>query len=834
MISKKNRYALFILTLNFSIYSTFALNTQAETEDQDTPTESVKSVKQTKIHEQPEKENITIHNINITTINKKLKSELTKTQLKYENKNFSKKLSDEIYDTILSILKRKKMFLPEVTGPLFNLANNKLNISYTINNPYQYGFILKGNKALDRHQLLSKKVYKKYFNNNQLIRKILSHIKQSYLIKGYADIQLNYQLKLDNKYFIKTVIITVNEGQRTKINKIKIFGQFSRPHEYYIHFIRNHSGPLIQKKLFYNLDIQKGLKNLVNSLKNDGYLEATAYSRITNTPQNTVIIDIILNEGPQTKIKAINFNGNQHFSTKKLMNLMKIQINDGLNINDLEQDIQNLIEAYQEVGFIEMKLNNKRQIVQYNKKESSATVHFNITENSQIKISNIIVKGNIFTKKKFILNTLPLKKGDILTPKKIDSSLKKLRKSGIFSSINILTRNDNNSPEERTLLIQIEERNPRSIRFTVGVNTERTLTARSLVEFSNRNIMGVGRHFFSQLKLQSNIVKYLQTSSSEPEYLEHQASVSYIEPFLLGSEFAGQINLSNSAQIFSYNQTDKGILDIVNSTKINFLLNRTINDFINVNWTVLSWEGRTEFKKTKYCKNSISSSHSDVISCDSDTLNIATTGISLSIDKRNNILSPSDGFLSQIFIEYSGPFYIIAASDEVKFIKMEIKHFDFRPIFNKWTWVNSIQGGFITNINTLNQGGFPVSRAFILGGVNSLRGFDGLIHGERVPDKDEFPIDNANELIFSRSSFYLLLKTELRFSISKNFTGTLFYDGGIVTISGKQFKQPYRHSAGFGLRYKTPLGPVSGYIAFKLSPKENESPLIPHLSFGSF
>ena len=53
-------------------------------------------------------------------------------------------------------------------------------------------------------------------------------------------------------------------------------------------------------------------------------------------------------------------------------------------------------------------------------------------------------------------------------------------------------------------------------------------------------------------------------------------------------------------------------------------------------------------------------------------------------------------------------------------------------------------------------------------------------------------------------------------------------------LKGKKFKKPYRHSAGVGLRYKTPLGPVTGYIAFKISPNKNESFVFPHLSFGEF
>lgn len=780
----------------------------------------------------PPGNDIIIDDIRIRTKNLKLQSSINKALFKYKNKVFSKKLSDEIYNKILLMLKEKKVLLPEITEPLFRFSGNKLTISYIINNPYRYGFILKGNTALDRYHLLSKKKYEKYFNNSQLIRRILSQIKESYLQRGYANIRLKHKVHQDNKHFIKTVLILIEENRQMKIKKIQLFGQFSKPRRYYIDFISNYSGPLIRKKLFYNIDIQKGVRNLVNSLKNEGYLQANAHIRVTNVSENQVIVDLILNEGPLTRVKSINFKGNKYFSHQQLTRLMKIKVNGSMNIPYLEQDIEALISVYRQAGFIEMELSNKEEVVQYDKKTSSAVLQFNIIEKAKVRIDNIVVKGNQLTRRSFIINNLSLKSGDILTPEKIAFSIRKLRNLGIFSRIEILTEDEDKSAEDRTLLIQVEERKPKSVRFALGVNTERTLTARGFAEFVNRNIMGTGRRFFSNVRLQSNIAKYVQLDSLAPEYLEHQVSLSYIEPFFLGSGFDGHINISNSSQIFSHTYTiqEGNITDIVDSINVNFLLKRTIDDFITLTWKLLSWEGRTQLKKMEICNTSKPPSPL----CDSDTLNISTTGISLQIDKRNNILSTSDGFLSQIFMEYSGPFYVVPASEEIQFMKLEVKHFDFRSLFNNWVWANSVQGGFIANMNSLEHGGFPVSRVFILGGVNSLRGFDGLITGERVPDKEEFPIDDANQIIVRRSSFYLLLKTELRFSISKNFTGTVFYDGGIVTISGETFEQPYRHSSGFGLRYKTPLGSISGYIAFKIDPKQGESPVVPHLSFGSF
>ena len=765
---------------------------------------------------------IPIAHVQVISKNKKIDFRfLAKT---YQNKDFSQKLSPEILSSLLSALKKQKILLPQVTGPVFSFAPKGLSISYQINNPYRYGFVLKGNKNLSSEQILPHRAYKKYFNNPQLIRKTLSYIKESYLKKGYAQVQLSHDIKTDEKHFIKTVFISIKEGHRVRIGQFRVFGQFSQPKRYYIRLLKSLSSSLIRNRIFYGPDIQKGAQSLNHILQNKGYLRAWAKIRITQRPHNKVWVDLILKEGPLTRVKAIHFKGNKHFSQQKLQKSMKIKIQEGLNFLWLEQDIQTLIDFYKSDGFLDMELTNQKDIIHYDKETNTASLHFNILEKERTQISSIKVENSGQTKELFIKKTLKLKKGEILTAQKAQSALSRLNSLGLFSHVNISRQaEEGTSKEKSALLVQLEERTARSFRFGLGLNTRRILTARSFGEFSHNNISGMGRRFFSRLNLQSNIVEYLKEQSEQPKHIERQAVLSYTEPFLFSYPVQGQINVSNSSSIFS---KKPGVTDIVDSNRAYFILKSSFFNFLDLNIDPLNWEGRKEFKKTFLCEKT----PTDPL-CGTSQLYILSSKLSLSIDQRDSLLFSSKGFLSQIFFEYGWPF----SSQDIQFLKMELKHFDFRPLSRRWVWFNSLQGGVITNLHRHETGGgVPVSRAFILGGVSSLRGFDGLIQGERVPNKEEFPIEHANSLIFNRSSVYFLVKTELRFSFNKNMTGALFYDGGLVTVSGKNFQKPYRHSAGLGFRYKTPLGPVAGYLAFKISPLPNEAPLVPHLSFGSF
>ena len=112
------------------------------------------------------------------------------------------------------------------------------------------------------------------------------------------------------------------------------------------------------------------------------------------------------------------------------------------------------------------------------------------------------------------------------------------------------------------------------------------------------------------------------------------------------------------------------------------------------------------------------------------------------------------------------------------------------------------------------------------------------------------PIGNSSEIKFF-SSAYFLAKNEIRFPIYNFLKGAVFYEIGNVywqrsctkgrQVVGLCVTPPYyRHSAGFGLHFISPIGPVVLDIGFKLPdyPKtlsyRDEKPYQIHFSIGSF
>jgi outer membrane protein assembly factor BamA len=126
----------------------------------------------------------------------------------------------------------------------------------------------------------------------------------------------------------------------------------------------------------------------------------------------------------------------------------------------------------------------------------------------------------------------------------------------------------------------------------------------------------------------------------------------------------------------------------------------------------------------------------------------------------------------------------------------------------------------------------PLPERFFGGGSTSHRGFPDNQAGPRdigVPASAEAPATQPTGFPLGGNAL-LFNNVELRFPlIGENIRGVLFHDAGNVysNISNISFRQRQRnakdfdymvHAVGFGIRYKTPIGPVRADLAYSINP----------------
>jgi outer membrane translocation and assembly module TamA len=119
----------------------------------------------------------------------------------------------------------------------------------------------------------------------------------------------------------------------------------------------------------------------------------------------------------------------------------------------------------------------------------------------------------------------------------------------------------------------------------------------------------------------------------------------------------------------------------------------------------------------------------------------------------------------------------------------------------------------------------PASERFFAGGDTTIRGFAlDTVGALNTISASGFP-RGGNAL--------LLVNGELRLPVWKDIGAALFVDGGNVFDRTSQMDlRELRGSVGFGVRYKSPIGPIRFDIGFKLDRRPLESPRAFHFSIG--
>ena len=126
---------------------------------------------------------------------------------------------------------------------------------------------------------------------------------------------------------------------------------------------------------------------------------------------------------------------------------------------------------------------------------------------------------------------------------------------------------------------------------------------------------------------------------------------------------------------------------------------------------------------------------------------------------------------------------------------------------------------------TITVEDLPASERFFAGGDTTIRGFAlDTVGAVNTISASGFP-RGGNAL--------LLMNGELRLPVWGDVGAAAFLDGGNVFARTTQMDLgELRGSAGFGLRYKSPIGPIRFDLGFKLDRRPNESPRAFHFSIG--
>jgi len=119
----------------------------------------------------------------------------------------------------------------------------------------------------------------------------------------------------------------------------------------------------------------------------------------------------------------------------------------------------------------------------------------------------------------------------------------------------------------------------------------------------------------------------------------------------------------------------------------------------------------------------------------------------------------------------------------------------------------------------------PIGERFFVGGINTVRGFD---FGEAGPIDPGGEILGGSKELFFNAEYLIPIVKEAQIKL------LLFFDYGAAFDDGESIKPSgMRRSAGFGVRWISPVGPLRLEWGFNLDKKEGEPSRVVEFSIGS-
>lgn len=380
---------------------------------------------------------------------------------------------------------------------------------------------------------------------------------------------------------------------------------------------------------------------------------------------------------------------------------------------------------------------------------------------------------------------LTYEKGEQFSLTKIDKSQAKIVGLDLFRGVRVTPELEGADPTVVPMRIDVKEKPPREFRFGLGYGTD--TGPRGQVLWQHKNWLGNGRQL------------YLSLRASE---VKSDAEVRLIQPHMFDDE-ANRGFLS-----FRILRDDEETYDLLGAQ----LLPRFEHRFSP---TLVGFVGyRAEYDKV----SGVDQATADAIGGVKEKGLLSGPALGVVWDSTDDPLDATKGEilsleLAQAGVIWGGAYRYWRGVAEAK------KYFAIG-----WETILALRAKLGLADSIGDDDDLPIFERFYAGGEKSVRGYARHRLG---------PLSTTDRPLGGLSLFEG--SVEVRRPIWKQLGGALFVDFGQVSL--KAFDPPItdvKFAAGFGVTYKTPIGPLRLDIAFPFDPPASDASWQLHFSIGQF
>ena len=259
------------------------------------------------------------------------------------------------------------------------------------------------------------------------------------------------------------MLVRIDRGQKIKIKSITFDGTGKLSAKQLRNAMKNTKQKnifrVLKRSKYIEADYKEDLQSIVDKYKEKGYRDARVISdTLFTNDNNTISLNIGVEEGEKYYYGSINFLGNTIYSDEQLNQVLKIKKGDTYNGIELEKriadnsdpDAFDLTNLYQNNGYLFSTITP----VEVSTDGNIIDMEIRVTEGKPAYFKNISVSGNDKTNDAVIYRELRTRPGQLYSKSNIVRTIRELGQLGYFDAQQISPDLKNVNPTDGTLDVE--------------------------------------------------------------------------------------------------------------------------------------------------------------------------------------------------------------------------------------------------------------------------------------------------------------------------------------------------------------------------------------------
>jgi outer membrane protein insertion porin family len=609
--------------------------------------------------------------------------------------------------------------------------------------------------------------------DRSLLDRAEQELKRQYLGRGKYNVKVVSTVTPLERNRV-AIQIAIDEGEDARIRSIRIVGanafKESRLLDEFSLSTPTWMSWYTKADQYSRQKLTADLEALRSFYLNRGYLEFAIDSTqvSVSADRKDVFITVVINEGERFKVKDVRLIGDMLGRDSDFEKLITIKPGDVFSNEKLQDVSKKINDRLGELGYA---FSAVTPLPEIDREKGEVSFVLQVDPGRRVYVRNIVISGNSKTRDEVIRREMRQFEASWYDSERIRLSRNRIDRLGYFTNVGIDTEAVAGTADQVDVNVQVEERPLGALTLGIGFSsTDKLVLSGSITQ---QNFLGTG----TNVALEVNSSKLRQTFA-----------VSHIDPYWTDD------GVSRSIDVFT-RKFEPDEIDSANTYSVRtqglgvrFGIPYTEEDriFLGASYEMAKYGGNEDLwpNRIKEEKANFGTSSLDAY--------LLTLGWSR--DSRDSALVPTRGRQQYINLDYATP------AGEMEFVRVTYGHQWFYPLTRSVTLALNGELGWGEGLGSKP---FPTLKNYYVGGIGSVRGFEGGGIGRR--DEDGASLGGNRKVVFNSELLFPLP------GMAQDRTIRLFtyFDVGSVWREDEKvdFGQ-LRASVGVGLSWLSPVGPL--------------------------